>query len=356
MRKLYFILVNIGCLLLAVSCSDKANNGQTIQSVKLDTVVANNARSYMQYPGRVKAAQDVDIAFRVSGTIQKIHVKDGQRVRAGQLLAELDPSDYKVQLDATEAKYKQIKAEAERVTALYNDGGTTPNDYDKATYGLQQITALYQHHKDELSYTKLRAPFDGFIQRHLFEQHETLAAGMPVLSMISSGTPEVEINLPAAEYIRKEYFETFHCTFELYPGRTYPLKLIGISRKANANQLYTMRLQLQSGDMPMPSPGMNTMVSIFYVDVAQNLMQVPSGAIVRKGDNSYVYVYSAVDSKVHLKEVKMLRPLNNGKTIVSSEVLHPGDEIVSAGVHFIKDGEQVKPVTPITKTNIGGLL
>ena len=135
--------------------------------------------------------------------------KDGARVQAGQLLAELDPTDYQVQLDATEAEYKQIKAEAERVMALYKDNGTTPSANDKAVYGLKQITAKYQHHKDQLGYTRLYAPFSGYIQKRLFEAHETIGAGMPVLSMISSGAPEVEINLPAAEYIRREQFDQY---------------------------------------------------------------------------------------------------------------------------------------------------
>lgn len=82
-------------------------------------------------------------------------------------------------------------------------------------------------------------------KKRLFDSHETLAAGMPVVSMISEGKPEVEINLPAAEYIRREQFTSYHCTFDIYSGQQYPLNLISVTPKANANQLYTMRLQLE---------------------------------------------------------------------------------------------------------------
>ena len=95
-------------------------------------------QSILQYPGKVKAAEDANLSFRVSGTIRKIYVKDGTRVRKGQLLADLDPTDYQIQLDATEAEYLQVKSEAERVMALYKDGGTTPAANDKAEYGLKQ--------------------------------------------------------------------------------------------------------------------------------------------------------------------------------------------------------------------------
>ena len=226
------------------SCGEQVKDTDKTKTVKTDTVRMEGSQTLLQYPGKVKASEDISLAFRVSGTIQRIPVKDGQQVKAGQLLAELDPSDYQIQLDATEAQYKQVKSEAERVIALYKDGGTTPVAYDKAVYGLKQITALYEHHKDELSYTKLYAPFSGYIQKKLFKAHETVGAGMPVLQMVGQGAPEVEINLPAAEYIRRDQFGDYQCTFDIYPGKVYPLKLIGITHKANSNQLYTMRLQL----------------------------------------------------------------------------------------------------------------
>ena len=131
MKRIYWILTSISLYSL-LSCSNGAKDTQEYQTVKTDTVISAGGQTSLQYPGKVKAAQDISLAFRVSGTIQKIYVKDGARVQAGQLLAELDPTDYQVQLDATEAEYKQIKAEAERVMALYKDNGTTPSANDKA--------------------------------------------------------------------------------------------------------------------------------------------------------------------------------------------------------------------------------
>ena len=283
MKRIYLILTGISLILLS-SCAQRAREAKGHQTVKIDTVVSADKQTFLQFPGKVKAAQDISLAFRVSGTISKIHVKDGARVQEGQLLAELDPTDYQVQLDATEAEYQQIKAEAERVMALYKDNGTTPNANDKAVYGLKQITAKYKHHKDQLAYTRLYAPFNGYVQKRLFEAHETIGAGMPVIAMISGGTPEVEINLPAAEYIRREQFDNYHCTFDIYPGETYPLKLISVTPKANANQLYTMppcKVSTRHTGLS-PSPGMNTMVTILCRTEQENTLSVPTGAILQK--------------------------------------------------------------------------
>lgn len=338
------------------ACSHKPSASETVQTVKIDTVAPANELTTVQYPGKVKADEDITLAFRVSGTISKIHVEDGARIRKGQLLAELDPTDYQVQLDATEAEYKQVKAEAERVMALYKDGGTTANANDKAVYGLKQITAKYHHHKDQLAYTKLYAPFDGYVQKQLFKAHETVGAGMPVISVIGSGRPNVEINLPAAEYIRRDQFLSYQCTFDVYPGKIYPLELVSVTPKANANQLYTMRLKLTDRQSPMPSPGMNTMVTICCDTTRNNPMSIPAGAILRKDGQASVFVYNASDKKVCIRSVNLVRLQTDGTAIVTSERIKPGNLIVSSGVHHIKDGENVQPLPPTSRTNIGGML
>jgi RND family efflux transporter MFP subunit len=359
MKKTMLMLCLLG-LMMASACSSNSQGGEAIPTVKTDTVTRAGELTQLQFPGKVEAAKDIDMAFRVSGTIQRIYVKDGQKVAAGQLLAALDPTDYQVQLDATEAEYTQVKADAERVEALFADGGTTPQMNDKAVYGLKQITAKYQHHKDQLAYTRLYAPFAGSVQKHLFEEHETVGAGMPVISMVSAGTPEVEINLPAAEYIRRDKFTEFHCTFDLYPGNAYPLRLVSITPKANANQLYTMRLQLDKTDLPLPSPGMNTMVSIACAtDEAQELT-VGTGALLQQDGAAFVYIYKKVEGQdqgtLHREAVEVVRLLSNGRALVRCQALQPGMVIAGSGVHHLRDGQTVRPVPAISKTNVGGMM
>src|SRR5690625_7932019 len=67
---------------------------------------------------------------------------------------------------------------------------------------------------------------------------------MPVISMIGSSAMEVEINIPSADYAKKDEIESFICTSEIYPGKEYPMELVGINRKANLNEMYTVHLNL----------------------------------------------------------------------------------------------------------------
>ncbi len=351
---------NVGLLGLAVltcvACGKGSGSGESVPTVKIATIETVNESATLQYPGRVRAAQDVSLSFRVSGVLDRILVKEGARVSKGQLLATLDPTDYKVQLTATEAEYKQVKAEAERVIALYNDSGTTANAYDKATYGLKQIEAKYQHAQDELAYTHLYAPFSGSVQKRLFDANETVGAGTPILTIISNDAPEVEINLPAADYIRRAEFGTYSCTFDIYPDEVYPLQLISIAPQANANQLYTMRLQLVVGERPHPSPGMNTMVTIHCNGEGPATYSVPTTALKQTDDRSQLFLFNAKDSTVHALDVTVVKLQSDGQSLVSGAALKAGDKIVTSGIHYVRDGAKVKTMPAASKTNVGGLL
>lgn len=347
------------CLLSGVlfSCTSKNTSTDTARIVKIDTIRYSDAHSLLVFPGRVKAEEDISLAFKVGGRIGKMYVDEGSYIQKGQLIAELDPTDYQAQLNATEAEYKRISAEAERVIALYKDEVATANDYDKARYGLEQITVKRNYAREQMGYTRLYAPFSGYIQKRLFQPHETVSAGMPVYAVVSKGLPEIEINLPASVYVRREQFKGYTCTFDLYPHHTYPLTLVSISPKANANQLYTMHLRMtQTADAPMPSLGMNASVSIRMDSVATPSLSVPTSALLSKDDASYIYIYQPKDQTVQQRAVHVHRLTEDGRAIISGEGIAAGIPVVGAGVHHVKNGEQVKPLAPVTKTNVGGLL
>ena len=117
--KQIFIFCACAVALLASCSGNKAREADSeAQAVRIDTVRLSDSNTMLQFPGKVKAANDANMSFKVAGRIKKVYVDEGSTVRKGQLLAELDDTDYRIQLDATEAEYAQVKAEAERVIAL----------------------------------------------------------------------------------------------------------------------------------------------------------------------------------------------------------------------------------------------
>ena len=134
-------LLIAAAMLGLISCGSNEKKESSLQYVKVGTAQRAEAQYNLSYPGRTKPSEDINVSFRVSGPILKMYVNEGDHVRKGQIIAQMDPRDYETQLSATTAEYEQIKSDAERIEALYKESNTTASNYDKARYGLEQITA-----------------------------------------------------------------------------------------------------------------------------------------------------------------------------------------------------------------------
>ena len=354
--KIYRILFVGICAFSLCACGSRKQDEakESIPVVRVDSARTTGLGGVLQFPGRVVSAADANLSFKVAGTLRKVCVSEGSHVRKGQLVAELDDTDYKVQLKATQAEYAHVKADAERVIALYQEGGTTASNYDKARYGLEQIEAKLANHTNQLNYTRIYAPYDGYVQQQFFEEGETVGAGMPIVSLLANVAPEIEVNLPASSYVDRNNFVGYSCTLDILPGETLPLDFISILPQANANQLYTMRLRLH-GNYSQVAPGMSAWVSIETNDSEAKGIRVPATALVHEGSQTYIYIYKEKDQTVHRQTVSVERLHTDGTAEVSGNI-GASDRVVTTGAHHIHDGQRVKLLPPMSQTNVGGLL
>ena len=354
MKKISFATALLALMMMSCGGNEKQQE-TTPQLVRTAKVTSASEIAKRQYPGRVKAATDADASFRLSGQIARILVKEGDEVRAGQTLAILDTTDYAVQLRATQAEYDGVKAQVDRVIALYNDSAVAKVEYDKAVTGLRQITEKLNHCKDQIRYTRLTAPIDGSIQKVHFKDNEIIGAGIPVVSLVSHNKLEVEINLPAAVFAKRNLFREFTCTFDIFGDKVYTLSQRSITPKANANQLYTMTLTLEN-QTPMPSAGMNTLVSIFYAqEGTEKLFVVPCGAVKSVNNQSTIFVLDENNVSREVS-VRVVSVHTDGTATVESADIKIGDTVIASGVRFISNGQSVKPLEQTSNTNVGGLL
>ena len=352
-------LLTTGLFMLIIlffsACKEKTTEQTTMQTVKIDTVKQGQQVQSVQYPGKIKPATEVNLAFRVAGPILHFPVQEGQFVKKGQLIAEIDPRDYKIQLAATQAEYDQVKAQVDRVKELYKRNSVTPNEYDKAISGLKQITAKLDAHRNALKDTRLVAPFDGYIQKKFYDNHETVDAGYPIVSFINTAHFEVDADIPATDYIRQNQFAGFSCTVDVFPNQPIPLKLLEIVPKSNMNQLYQARFRLEPPKDLHIAAGMNANITINYLSGNQNLTIVPITAVFEQDGRSMIWIYSPETQQIKAQQVTVKTVRNDGTMEISSG-LKAGEMVVTAGVHSLKEGQKVKPLAPVSKTNVGGLL
>ena len=354
-------------LLMLTACTQPERRAPEPRQVLLTTALGAGEAQTTSYPGRTRAAETSGVAFRVSGQLAEVPVREGKHVRRGQILARMDDRDYRTQLAATEAEYAQVKAEAERVMALWADSATTQNNYDKARYGLEQMTQKLRNHRDQLKDCVLTAPFDGYVQDILHEAHETVGAGMPVVRLFSAAGVEIVIHIPASEYLRREEVDGFTASFDALPGRTFALRQVSVAHGANANQLYEVRLALEepAGSEEGTSltaqitPGMATTVTLAYKADTHRPVVVPASAVFDNGAGPAVLVYhaSAGGATGTLSRVPVeVGFIHSDGSVELASGLAAGEQVVVSGVHTLNDGETVRPFPTPSATNVGGLL
>lgn len=351
MRKYLLGSILFGLFLLVTGCKDNAPKQKSVFRVKCDTVRTATSGIAFSFPARVIASDEVHLSFKVSGTLQRLMVQEGQTVRQGELIAQMDPRDYELQLQAVEGEYLRIKADAERAFALYADSVITVADYDKARYGLRQITAKYEHAKNQLADTRIYAPFDCVVKRTLFDPPTVIGAGMPIITLLSSAMPEVEIHIPAS--LRRQCTDilSYSVTFD-YLSQSVPLRLISIASHVNADQLYAVRLALPSTLSEPPSVGMTTMVDIVLSKVGNQTVTIPAGAVFHKDDGDYVWILS--QGRVTSRSVCIENLHTDGSAEILSG-LQEGEIIITAGVHNLTEGQEVYPLS-VDNNKIGEVL
>lgn len=343
------------CLLACCcGCSGRPEGAVRLPIVRIDTVGVYGTPRTVQFPGCVRAAQEVNAAFKVGGTLRTIFAEEGEFVRRGAPLAALDARDYRLQAEAAEAEYKRVKAEAERVMALYADGAATPDAYDKARYGLQQITAKYENSRNQLADTEIRMPFDGYVQKRLFDPSTVVGAGMPVLTVVSAEAPEIEINIPGSEYVRRSEFDGFEAAFDFWPGKRIPLRLRSISPEGQRQPALYAAAGRSGRFAAAPVAGYEYDGDLVCRPSGAAQVAVPAVSLFDDGDRTCVWICRE-DSTVVSREVRVERLQTGGEAVVGAG-LAAGERIVTSGVHRLREGEKVAPLPGVTKTNVGGLL
>ena len=346
MKRLITTVLVAGTL---CACGAPQHENSVLRSVELTTPVSMQATRMKCYPGIVREAHTIGLGFKTAGQIERICVKEGDYVRRGQLLAELDAADYRLGVEALQIQYDQLEEEVARTKQLFDQKSISVNDYEKAVAGLKQLGVELQANKNKLDYTKLYAPTDGYVQAVNFSPAE-------MVTLLDVSHMEVVADIPAAEYRQRDSFVRYRCKADGIDGEL-PMKLLSLTPKADGNQLYQLRMTFAGQPDKRLTAGMNVEVGIVVEDTASARgIAVPLCAIFRDNETGEpcVWVFGA-DSTARKRPVVLGGTDTEGRAVVV-EGLTGEERIVRAGVHVLRDGERVRVIEKPSKTNVGGLL
>lgn len=365
-RLITVIAIAAASLALIWACGSKmtteADAGDEARPAKIVTVGTSGA-SARTYPGRVQAARRVPLAFRVGGPVVEIRVSKGQRVSAGEVLARIDTRDYEVQvknleaqLAATSAQEVQATEGYQRVRGLYEHDNASKADFDNARAALDvsraQVVATEQALKAarlSLADTDLRAPTAGTVANRMVEAHQTVAAGQSIFRFQGAGALEVLIHVPERE--------VGDLTSNEPAGITVRFDALVGSGPINARvkefatetdrqtQTFPVTLELEGQPSADLMPGMTASVRWLTGNGVNDhrKMVVPLGA-VGTDDSGRTYVWRVDPGSMEIERVDVTTGALTGSGLEVLSGLGASDQILAAGVHFVSEGQVVRPL------------
>ncbi|MEO7245916.1 MAG: efflux RND transporter periplasmic adaptor subunit, partial [Rubrivivax sp.] len=200
-------------LTLLAGCSRPVTAPEPVRSVRTVVVEAGTAQGSREYAAEVRARTEARLGFRVGGKLQQRRVDAGQTVRAGDLLAVLDPQDLRLAQDAARAGLEaarvaadQASADLERYRGLRAQGFISEAELQRretsarsAEAQLDQAQAQAGLQRNQTAYTRLTAPTDGVVTGVDAEPGAVLSAGTPVLRLALAGPRDVVFAVPETE-------------------------------------------------------------------------------------------------------------------------------------------------------------
>lgn len=318
------------------------------------------------FTGVAKAGVESKLSFKVPGTIQTLNVKVGDLVESGQLVAAIDPRDYELLVEETEASLAQaraqaVKAEADfkRIRGLFERDNASQADYDAARAAqdsaraqVRSIDKKLESAKLQLSYTRLESQVAGAVAEVPVEINENVQAGQPLLTLLSGQNPEVEVGIPEVLITEIRDGASATIVFDALPGREFHGRVTelavtatqGLSTYPVTVQLNQTWEQLTRGRLSEVRPGMSAEVSFRFGSGDAPLRWIlPPHAVREDREGRFVFVVKPSEAgfgAVERRGVTVGEFVREGLEI--TEGLQDGEFVVTAGAGRITDGQKVK--------------
>ncbi|WP_262500957.1 efflux RND transporter periplasmic adaptor subunit [Pseudohalioglobus sediminis] len=326
--------------------------------VKLFTVGGGSEDAVRTFPGRVDATQRAELAFRVSGQLRELLVKEGDLVKKDQVLARLDPTDYAIVVEDRRAAYDNARRNFERGKDLIEDGNISRLDFDRMEAEFRSASAALNAAEQDLEYTVLTAPFSGRIASRNVENFEEVLARQTVIWLQNIDELDVIINLPESvvRSVRDEPGEDTdlrrgetagavraYARFDGRDDRQFVLRPKEIATKAD-DQTQTFRTTFTM-DAPTDFnvlPGMTATVELNLSGVVDrdSVRWVPARAVQADSNMApRVWVLDPDTMTVSAQPVEIGRM--SGRSVEIRSGLAGGEEIVAVGAPYLAEGMKV---------------
>jgi multidrug efflux system membrane fusion protein len=355
MQQITLALAAVSVMLAA--CSKPAPLEEPIRAVKIMTVTVSSFASGYEFSGEVKARVESRLGFRVGGKIIQRQAELGQRVKAGQVLAQLDPQDYKLAADAARAQLQAAATNRDLAAADYKRFATLKEQnfisgaelerresvLIAAQAQVDQAQSQLNVQTNQAKYAVLVADVAGVVTAIEAEPGQVVMAGTPVLRIAADGVRDVVFSVPEDKLagIKLGMPVKVRSWAQDAQAAAADAKVREVSASADpATRTYQVKLALGAKTVSPPL-GATVVVLPEGLGGVQGLpvIKLPTSALRQEGQTSAVWLLDKASMTITSQAVQVLSADGNEAVIASG--LQPGMLVVSAGVHVLSAGQKV---------------
>lgn len=371
-KKIFFSLTISILFYWGCGSEEKAEGVVPPRPVKYGTVSYPNGRTVQNFSGIARSNKESQLSFKVAGTLNRVPVEIGDRVRSGQLIASLDATDYKVSYEQAIAQLRQAetqlvsaetqlltsKSSYQRIELLYENQSLPLSEYEQArstyetaqaqfTSAEAQVAAANQQvnaAKNQLDYCRLTSPFTGIISSVTVEENELVNAGTPIAILNAEGKTEVSVGIPESFITKVQLKDKVKIRFTAIPGRSFDGTIKEVGFNSNSTTTYPVTVSLDNSSNEI-RPGMAAEVTFDFLTINKSkkpsTLVVPIQAVAETPEGTFVFALekSGKNHKALKKNVEVGELLAEGFELKSG--LQAGDTVATAGIKTLFDGMEV---------------
>jgi len=350
MNKTAFAVISSALLLAA--CSKPAPPEEPVRAVKVMTVGVDSFNAGYEFAGEVKAQVESRLGFRIGGKIIRRQAELGQHVKAGQVLAQLDPQDYKLAADAARAQvaaaatqrdlaaadYKRYKELREQNFISGAELERRDTTLKAAQAQLEQAQSQLAVQGNQANYAVLVADVSGVVTAVEAEAGQVVSAGTPVLRIAADGPRDVVFSVPEDKVAAiKVGMPVKVRVWAQNNGLDGKVREVSASADP-ATRTYPVKVALSTQEPPVLGATVYVLPQGLGASGMQ-VMKLPTSALRQDGKASAVWVLDKATMTVKSQAIQIATADGNEAVVASG--LEPGMQVVSAGVHVLSPGQKV---------------
>jgi RND family efflux transporter MFP subunit len=296
----------------------------------------------LSLPGNIEALEQANLFAHVGGYLKKIYVDEGDHVKKGQLLAEIDAPDVVQEYHKAKAEYDLKDITEKRYKELLEQKVVSQQEFDNIDADANESKARFDNAAANLAFTRITAPFTGSIARRfkypgdLISTNTKSGSDQPLFILVNEQTLRVAVNVPQIEVANIHIDDLVDVHVDAYPNRNFQGKISRLDALLDdATKTQRILIDIQNEDGALHA-GMFAS-AILHIKEVDNAVTVPVDS-VRDEDGKH-YLFIERDLKAYKKEVQLGMELNGKVQILQG--IDPKDHVIRLGAAVLKDGSPV---------------